>query len=194
MTPRGPARDALDRAALEGLLARLDAFRDHPTTVPVHDALYRLVQALRTAPGGEAAGLELDDAREVAELPHPLQGELRALLDLGPAPAARRLERILALQPGMPQREDPLEALEIYLGQLRDRIAILERRGRELEAGLQRHARLLSLATGVCVLAFAAALLLATDAAGWLGPLGRALLPGEPARGFGADEQVPKAP
>ena len=168
--PDSPVAPAAE--VLAGLLVRLEAFRDHPATLPLHDALYRALRGPGDGVDPLDVGAERSDLLAALAKGHPLEGEVRAALGLPPAVRSRGLRQILAEIPDLPVREDPVEALDLYLAAQRERIAGLERARQDLDLVVQRQGLLLSVAVG------GAALLLILMALGfglaplWLGPRG----------------------
>jgi hypothetical protein len=113
-----------------------------------------VVVKLREAGPGAEAGDSLAAIVRVASLEHPLRTRLLALTGQAPSAPQRSLEAILASEPGMPLREDPLEALEQHLRQRRELVHLLEQRQEELVRNLQRSSRHLELAAGAATLLF----------------------------------------
>ncbi|MFH1467698.1 MAG: hypothetical protein ABIO70_25150 [Pseudomonadota bacterium] len=148
------------------LLARLEGAREHPRTLPLHDALYGLLRD--PPPAGDTAAVAAARDRVLAALEggHPSEAEVRETFGLPSAVRARDLAHVLGRIPDFPAREDPLEALELYLAAQRERIARLERSREELVQVVRRQGVLLSAAVG------GATLLLILLALGWgLAPL-----------------------
>jgi len=137
-------------------MERLETCREHPGTIPIHDALYRLLRALEGCNEASAASARqaLYQALERFD-EHPMADELR-LQAPGGGPAAARptLKQVLADIPGLPAREDPLEALSLHLRERREVQALLESRIDQLAAQADKLGRQLNLAVGVAVLLF----------------------------------------
>ncbi len=149
-----PAPSYPSLAELDELLELLEEHRDHARTIALHDALY----GLRVAQSGASDPRALEEAMASLERmvgqEHPLRPRLQALLGLEHRAPQRSLEAILADQPGVPLRDDPLEALELHLRQRRELMHLLEQRQEELVRALQRSARRTELVAGLAVLLF----------------------------------------
>ncbi len=157
-------------ALLEALVGRLEDHRDHPGTLEIHDAAYSLLCMLQDGADAHAldgAARALADAADRWE-DHPLQSAFLGLVMDLPAPPRRTLEGLLASIPGLPIREDPLEALELHIRERRQVQQLLEDRIEELLARLGRVNRKLNLAAGVSVIIFALGVLGWLVAFGWL--------------------------
>ncbi len=144
-----PSRDQV-----QALLDELEAHREHAHTLAVHDALYGLRVALDDGGGQPGVAAALSGLAQAAALEHPLRARLLALTGQRLTVQQRSLEAILADQPGVPLREDPLEALELHLRQRRELVVLLEQRQEELVRNLQRTSRLLDLTAGAAVVLF----------------------------------------
>ncbi len=140
---------------VEALIDGLELHREHPHTMPLHDALYGLLVQLREEPWGEAVERAMTQLAQAGELEHPMRAQLAALLGERPAPPPQRsLEAILAAEPGVPLRDDPLEALDLHLRQRRELVHLLEQRQEELVRNLQRKHRMLDISVGAATLLF----------------------------------------
>jgi hypothetical protein len=139
---------------IEALLDALELHREHPHTLALHDALYGMIVALREGAVGPGVELALADLQRAAGLEHPLRGRLLGHLGQASPEPQRSLQAILAAEPGVPLREDPLEALEDHLRQRRELVHLLEQRQDELVRNLERGRRHLELAVGAATLLF----------------------------------------
>ncbi len=139
---------------LEQLLVELEVHREHPHTIALHDVLYELERQLREEPWGEGCQVAMGELVRVSSLEHPLRARLLELTGQEPPPPQRSLVAVLAAEPGVPVREDPLESLELHLRQRREMVHLLEERQEELVHNLQRTAKLLDLAAGLAALLF----------------------------------------
>jgi hypothetical protein len=171
-----PADDPTSIVRLSEALDRMETWRDTPGTIPLHDAAWALVTALRE--GGPADASRQALAVALAACPdHPAVPLLAPLISGGtaPGPRSRGLEEVVGGIRGLPARADLGEALERYLHDLGEQRRLLEQRGEELTRRLARVQRSLDLAVGVVVLAALLAL------AGWSAALGWIDVPGAPA-------------
>ncbi len=113
-------RDVLHAAAIRAWLAALESFQEAPGTLPLHDALYALKEALETGETqafDHAAQVLVDTCVRWPD--HPVAGPIGAVVEgreLEPTP--RTLEEILTTRAGVPARDEPLEALQHYFSKL----------------------------------------------------------------------------
>lgn len=113
-----------------------------------------MIVALREGADGPGIELALADLQRASGLEHPLRARLLALTGQERVVPQRSLEAILSAEPGVPLREDPLEALEQHLLQRRELVHLLEQRQEELVRNLERGRRHLELAVGAATLLF----------------------------------------
>ena len=113
-------RDVLHVAAIRAWLVALESAQEAPGTLPLHDALYALKEALDD--GEEQA---FDRAAQVlvdtcARWPdHPVAGPIGVSVEGREVePIPRTLEEVLSTRVGVPAHDDPLEALQRYFSKL----------------------------------------------------------------------------
>jgi hypothetical protein len=128
--------------------------REHPHTIALHDVLYGALVSLREGEPADDIGAIPDALARVAGLEHPLRSQLRELTGQREVAPDRSLDAILAAEPSVPLRDDPLEALELHLRQRRELVHLLEQRQEELVRNLQRTSRMLDLSVGAAAVLF----------------------------------------
>jgi len=164
------------REALAGVLDRMEAWRDEPGTIPLHDAAWTLLTAWREDRPDGTAGRDL--AEVLAAWPdHPAAQLLRPFAPAADAPASRPrgLEEVVAGIRGLPAVPDLGAALERHLSDLAEQRRHLARRGDELAWHLGRARHGLDLAVGALVVVAILALV------GWAAALGWITVPETPA-------------
>jgi len=170
----GPTDDAAPRDALAGALDRMEAWRDEPGTIPLHDAAWALLTAWREDRPAGAPGRALAEA--LAAWPdHPAAPLLRPFAPDAPAPHRRDLQEVVAGIRGLPAVPDLGAALERHLADLAEQRRLLEQRGDALAWRLGRIQHGLDLAVGALVLVAILALV------GWAAALGWITVPQTPA-------------
>jgi len=126
----------------------------HPETVPLHDILWHLDQALADA-DTEAVPVQLGRlSRWVARVAHPELPAVKVLLgvladDGALLPEAMSVEDLLAARGLMAQHDDPVAAIERCLAQHAEVERTLEVRIRELEQAYLGAARTANVLAGV---------------------------------------------
>lgn len=159
----GSAADHAD--AIRRILDRMEAHRDHPGTLPLHDAAWHLLRA--------EGDQRVEAAAAVAEVlgrhpDHPLARPLGDLVGVVPVPrVAPDLAEVVARLPGLPLREDPAEALAAWAEAQGSARACLEQRLQDLELRLVRTGRLADGLAAAVVALLALAILGWGAASGW---------------------------
>ncbi len=163
-----PADTPAAAETLTEVLDRMEAWRGHPGTLPLHDAAWALLTALREGSPTHDARRALAEA--LAAWPaHPAAPLLGSSAGRGDVPRARprSVEDVVAGIRGLPALPDPAEALERHLHDLSEHRRLLERRVDDLTLRLGQARRGLDLAVGVLVVVALLALVGWGAALGW---------------------------
>ncbi len=151
---------------LESLLAGFNAHKDLPGTFELHDAIYELLLFTReeNSQGVQAKMAELE--RLLSDFSHhPSAPEIGKLLPGHAVRAGPDLKDVVESIPDLPLREDPAEALALYLEQQDGIRDLLESRIQDLLFRLDRLNTVNSILTASVVVLFFVALM------GWFAAL-----------------------